>query len=104
MTTKWSDLKRELGSDPVVAEGYEKARLAYEFGLRVRRRREELSLTQSELARLVGTSQPAIARLEAGGTQPTLETIAALSRALRTTWLISPRGVECADPEAARHA
>lgn len=99
MPKSWSELKAERTGDSEVRAGYERARLAHEFGMRVRRRRDELGLTQLDLARSVGTSQPAIARLEAGGTQPTLETIAALSRALDTTWLIGPAGVGSAATE-----
>ena len=55
--------------------GYEGARLAIEVGEQVRRAREAAELTQRELATRVGTSQAAIARLEAGSTAPTLTTL-----------------------------
>lgn len=97
MPKTWSELKAELADHPEARDGYARARIAHEFGAGVRQRREEAGLTQAQLARLVGTSQPAIARLEAGGTRPSLETIAALSRALATTFLITPTGVESAD-------
>jgi transcriptional regulator with XRE-family HTH domain len=38
--------------------------------------RDRASLTQRELAERVGTSQPAIAKLEQGGTNPTIDTLA----------------------------
>ena len=53
---------------------YERARLAIEVGEQVRAR-EAAELTQRELATRVGTSQAAIARLEAGSTAPTLTTL-----------------------------
>ena len=43
--------------------------------------RHERGLTQEELARRAGTSQPAIARLEAGGASPSLATLERLARA-----------------------
>jgi len=43
--------------------------------------RQDAGLTQEELARRVGTSQPAIARLEAGGTSPSVATLERLARA-----------------------
>jgi HTH-type transcriptional regulator/antitoxin HipB len=97
MPKRWSDLKAELAESPEARAAYDRARIAHAFGAGVRLSRERAGLTQAELARLIGTSQPAIARLEAGGTQPTLETIASLSRALGTTFLITPTGVESAN-------
>jgi transcriptional regulator with XRE-family HTH domain len=47
----------------------------------IRQARQRAGLTQAELARQAGTSQPAVARLEAGLTSPTLETMARLTRA-----------------------
>lgn len=93
MATNWKELRDERMSSPEAQAAYEASRTAYEFGRRVRERREERGLSQAELAREVGTSQPAIARLEAGGTEPTLRTIARLARALGTVWAISSTGV-----------
>jgi transcriptional regulator with XRE-family HTH domain len=42
----------------------------------VREARERARMTQHELAARAGTSQPAIAKLERGATNPTLETLA----------------------------
>ena len=47
------------------------------------RLRTEGGLTQAELARrMVGTAQSAIARMEGGGTRPTLETVEKLAAAV----------------------
>jgi transcriptional regulator with XRE-family HTH domain len=43
--------------------------------------RQNARLTQAELARRAGTSQPAIARLEAGEASPSLDTLNRLARA-----------------------
>jgi transcriptional regulator with XRE-family HTH domain len=43
--------------------------------------RQQAGLTQQELAGRAGTSQPAIARLEAGAASPTLATLDRLARA-----------------------
>ena len=48
----------------------------------VRRLRERARVTQARLARLGGTSQPAIAAYEAGRRTPTLDTLARLARAV----------------------
>jgi DNA-binding XRE family transcriptional regulator len=49
---------------------------------RVAERRHELGLSQAELASLVGTTQSAIARLEAGGRPPRIDTLLRIATAL----------------------
>ena len=46
------------------------------------RRRLALGLSQSDLARLVGTTQSAIARLERGGRPPRIDTLLRIANAL----------------------
>ena len=46
------------------------------------RRREELGLSQTEVAARMGTSQSTLARLEQGDANPTLATVARLAKAL----------------------
>ena len=62
-------LRERLGAEP--DEGWLFARIAAE----VAERRLALGFSQSDLARLVGTTQSAIARLEAGNTEPTIPTL-----------------------------
>lgn len=50
---------------------------------RLRKRREELGLTQIELARLSGTQQSAISDMETGNSSPTIGTLRRVSRALK---------------------
>ena len=57
-------------------------RLALEVGEQVRDAREAAGLTQRELASRMGTSQAAIARLEAGGVCATLTTRQKVATAL----------------------
>jgi predicted transcriptional regulator len=49
---------------------------------RVSERRTELGLSQRELAELTGTTQSAIARLEAGGRPPRIDTLLRIATAL----------------------
>jgi len=51
---------------------YDATRLATEVGEQIRDAREEAGLSQRELAARMGTSQAAVARLEAGGVGSTL--------------------------------
>jgi DNA-binding XRE family transcriptional regulator len=49
---------------------------------RVAARRAELGISQRELGELVGTTQSAIARLEAGGRPPRIDTLLRIAAAL----------------------
>jgi DNA-binding XRE family transcriptional regulator len=80
--TPWEELKRSRRHEPAVQEGYERARRAFELGQQVRALRVARGLTQAELAKMIGTSQAAIARLEAGGVDPRIQTLARLGEAL----------------------
>lgn len=67
---------------------------------RVRERRQELGLTQEELAEKSGVGQSSINRIESGDTpNPRLHTIQAIADALRVSmaWL---QGLDGADPPA----
>lgn len=44
--------------------------------------RTEAAVTQTELARRMGTTQPSIARIESGGSTPTLDLLDRLGKAL----------------------
>jgi transcriptional regulator with XRE-family HTH domain len=49
---------------------------------RVAARRQELGLSQQQLAQLTGTTQSAIARLEGGGRPPRIDTLLKIAEAL----------------------
>ena len=65
-----------------VDETYAAARLALEFGEKVRDAREAAGLSQRDLAMRMSTSQAAVARLEAGGVGSTLTTLQKVADAL----------------------
>lgn len=50
--------------------------------------RNRAGLTQAQLARRMGTTQPVVARLEGGETRPTMRTLARLAKATGTRLLI----------------
>lgn len=66
----------------VFDEAYEATRLALDVGEKVRDAREAAGLSQRELAARMGTSQAAVARLEAGGVGATLTTLQKVAAAL----------------------
>lgn len=78
----WSEVRGKRLSKPAAKAGYERARRAFDLAEEVRRLREGKGLSQSELARRIGSTQPAVARLEAGGVAPTIETLERIAGAL----------------------
>ncbi len=66
----------------VFEETYEATLLALDVGEKVRDAREAAGLSQRELAARMGTSQAAVARLEAGGVGATLTTLQKMAAAL----------------------
>lgn len=85
MTTKrrsWESIKRAKARSEERRRGNREAREAFELAEQVRGARERLGLTQLELATRIGSTQPAIARLEAGGVTPNLATLRRIATAL----------------------
>lgn len=78
----WSEVRDKRLAKPAAKAGYDRARRAFELAEEVRRLREARGLSQADLARLIGSTQPAIARLEAGGIAPTIETLDRIAAAL----------------------
>ena len=66
----------------VFEETYEATLLALDVGEKVRDAREAAGFSQRELASRMGTSQAAVARLEAGGVGATLTTLQKMAAAL----------------------
>jgi ribosome-binding protein aMBF1 (putative translation factor) len=80
--TAWSDLNQRGSRSRLAEAAYQaEARVAAFQGL-VYRLRIEAGLTQAQLATRMGTTQSAIARMEGGGTRPTLETLEKLASAV----------------------
>ena len=79
--TTWKELseaRRKAMSEAERAEydrAYAEASLAADVGERIRAAREAGGLSQRDLATRMGTSQAAVARLEAGGVGATLTTL-----------------------------
>ena len=81
--------------DPAFRAEWERTAVARAVATRVIAYRAEHGITQTELARRLGMKQPAVARLEAGEHNPSLETLARLSSALGIDFHIhvTPDGV-----------
>ena len=83
--TTWKERRDRRLHAPAAAAAYEHARVGYEIGRQVRALREGDGVSQSELARRIGTTQSVIARLEAGRTRPSLTTLERVATALSAT-------------------
>ena len=74
--------------DPEFREHWERTALARAVALRILTYRVEHGLSQTQLAKLLGVKQPAIARLESGEHNPSMETLYHLSRNLGNEFLV----------------
>ena len=72
---------------------YAAAALAGELAELAYTLRTRAGLTQTELARRMGTTQSSIARIESGGSLPTLEMLARLARATGASLRIAAPGI-----------
>jgi predicted transcriptional regulator len=73
--TKLADLKKRLMEDPEFQKEYAETDLGFSVLEALVKARAEAGLTQAKLATRIGTTQSAIARLESGGTLPSLATL-----------------------------
>lgn len=80
--TSWDEVKGQRPLTEEIRAAYEDEARISAFRDMVYRLRTEAGLTQAELAERMGTTQSAIARMEGGGTRPTLETLEKLAVAV----------------------
>jgi HTH-type transcriptional regulator / antitoxin HipB len=70
-------------------EGYEEARRAFLIGQAIRERRLALGLSQTQVAARADMTQPALSRLEAGGTVPTIPVLDRIAGALDAELIVT---------------
>ena len=87
----WSAIKRARKVSVARRVGYQRAKEAFEIAERVRHARERLNMTQAELATRIRSTQPAVARLEAGGVMPNLDTLHRIAEALGLELIVDLR-------------
>lgn len=73
--TKLADLKKRMFENPEVQEEYAKTDAEFSLIEAMITARRDAGLTQAELAQKIGTTQSAIARLEAGRISPSITTL-----------------------------
>ena len=87
--SKVSDLHKKWSSNPEYKAAYEALGLEFELARSVIEARSRAGLTQEELARRMGTTQSAIARLESGRVRPSTKTLEKLAQATGTHLKVS---------------
>jgi predicted transcriptional regulator len=80
--TDFDKFEASLLKRPGVRQEYEALKPRYEMIRTLVNRRNQLKISQSELAEIVGTKQPAISRLEKGDYNTTLKTFFKVAEAL----------------------
>ncbi len=85
----WTEVRGKRLANPAATAGHERASRAFELAEEVRSLRETKGHSQSELARRIGSTQPAVARLESGGVAPTIETLERIAGALGLEFSVS---------------
>jgi len=91
--TRYEDFKEELLKKPEVRREYEALEPKYKLIRTLIRRRNELRLSQVQLANIIGAQQPAISRLENGGNNTTLSTLFKVADALDLDVDVKPRSL-----------
>lgn len=71
--SKWKDLEKELLSDTATKKEFDKLVPRYAVISQLISARIKNKMTQQDVAKKVGTKQSAIARLESGSVNPSLE-------------------------------
>jgi HTH-type transcriptional regulator / antitoxin HipB len=89
---KYSEYKKKLEQDQEYRAAKEELQMAFALGSAVLRARLRKGWTQSELAKLIGTKQANISRIEAGLSNPTLNMVDKLFRILDLELRIQPQG------------
>jgi DNA-binding XRE family transcriptional regulator len=91
MGTDFDRFEAELLNKPGVKKQYEVLNPKYAVIHELIQRRNELHISQRDLAKRIGTRQPAISRLEAGDNNTRIETLIKVADALGLQFSLSPK-------------
>jgi len=85
----WDNVRASLLARSGVAKEYERLRPRYELISRLIEVRLESKLTQTEMAKRVGTKQSAISRFESGNYSPTIDFLEKVASAVGKELIIT---------------
>ena len=78
----WEEFEKELLKNEKTRKEYERLAPRYKIIAELIRMRIKNNLTQEQLAKKAGTQQSAVARIESGNVNPSIEQIDKLARAM----------------------
>lgn len=81
------------GNRPGWKEAYAKADIEVRLAIAIVKARERAQLTQTQLAKAIGTTQSAISRIERADQNLTLETLSKIAAALNCELIVQLRSV-----------
>jgi len=93
--TNFEEFEAELLKRPGVRQEYDALKPKYEIIRSIIERRNQLRISQAQLARIIGTRQPAISRLESSSCNTTLDTLFKVADALDLDITLKVRRARC---------
>ena len=93
-----TDLHKKWLKEPKYKKAYDALEVEFVLASAVMDVRNRAGLTQEELARKMGTTQPVVARLESGRTRPSIRTLERLAAATGSRLLISFAPIDAKTP------
>ena len=89
LMTRVTELHKKWIKNPKYRKAYDALQDEFDLAGAVVEARRRAGLTQQQLARKMGTTQPVVARLESGRTSPSLRTLGRLAEATGSRLLIT---------------
>jgi predicted transcriptional regulator len=93
-----AEMHKKWMKDPNYRKAYEALEEEFALASAVMDVRTRAGLTQEELARRMGTTQPVVARLESGRTRPSMRTLERLAQATGSRLLIGFEAIDAKRP------
>ena len=93
--TNYEEFEAELLKRPGIRKEYDALRPKYNIIRSIIERRNQLQISQAQLAEIIGTKQPAISRLENGAYNTTLSTFLKVAHALNLDVSLEVRHARC---------
>jgi predicted transcriptional regulator len=72
---KFETLKKKMLADPAVRKAYDELAPEYEIARELIKARSRAGLTQSDVAKRMGTTQSVVARMESGSSLPSMSSL-----------------------------